>query len=194
VGDVLSLKLYLTPELNEDVAVRPDGKITTQLAEAVPAAGRTPEQVAASLRVAYASELKDPRITVEVKSAAPVRVYVAGEVTAPGEIAATGPAPTLLQAIARAGGLKVSGDDGHVLIVRRAGTGRPLVFATRYADAFSGRDPAADIALQPFDIVIVPRTGIAEIYVWVNQHIQQFTPVSWGFSYNLNPLVSSSRP
>ncbi len=193
VGDELAVRLFLTPELNEDVTVRPDGRISTQLAEAVPAEGRTPEAIAVALRTGYASELRDPRITVEVKSYAPVRVYVAGEVFTPGEITTAGPPPTLLAAVARAGGVRLSGDKTAVLIVRRADGGRAVLFSVRYADALSGRDPSADVVLQPYDIVIVPKTGVAQVYDWVNQHIQQFVPVTWGFSYNVNPLVNNQK-
>jgi polysaccharide biosynthesis/export protein len=193
VGDQLAIRLFLTPELNEDVTVRPDGRITTQLVEAVPAAGRTPEEIAATLRDGYGNELRDPRITVEVKSYTPVHVYVAGEVISPGEITSGGPPPTLLQAVARAGGVRLSGDTMGVIIVRRGDGNRPTVFSTRYADALSGRNPAADVELQPYDIVIVPKTGVAEVYAWVNQHIQQFVPVSWGFSYNVDPFVNTNK-
>ncbi len=189
VGDTLAIRLFDTPELNEDVTVRPDGRITTTLAQAVPAAGRTPEQVAASLHTIYNAELREPRITVGVKSYAPVRVYVAGEVNAPGELTTPGPPPTLLQALARAGGLRVTGDTTGVLIVRRGPADQPEVFAANYAGAVNGHDPGADVTLRPYDVVIVPRTDVAAAYVWVNQHIQQFVPVSWGFSYNVNPLV-----
>jgi len=194
VGDELAVRLFLTPELNEDVTVRPDGRITTELAEAVPAAGRTPEAIAASLRQAYDGELKDPRIVVEIRAYAPVRVYVAGEVNVPGELTSQGPPPSLLAAIARAGGVRLSGDTHRVLIVRRGADGKPLVLSTRYAAAFSGRDPAADVALAPFDVVVVPKTGAAELYGWWNQHVQQFVPVSWGFSYNVTPFVNTSKP
>ncbi len=191
VGDQLALRLFYTPELNEDVTVRPDGRFSTQLAEAVPAAGRTPEEIAANLRQAYAGELKDPRIVVEVKTYAPLRVYVAGEVNLPGELSSSGPPPTLLAAVARAGGLKISGDANRVLIVRRGSDGRPVVLSTRYAEALAGRDPSADVTLSAFDVVVVPKTGVAQVYAWVNQHIQQFVPVSWGFSYNPVPYVTS---
>ena len=85
VGDVLGVRLYTAPELNEDVTVRPDGRLSTTLAQTVQAAGRTPDEIAADLRSAYASELKDPQLTVEVKTASPARVYVAGDVVSPGE-------------------------------------------------------------------------------------------------------------
>jgi polysaccharide export outer membrane protein len=145
--------------------------------------------VAVSLKQSYNLELKDPQITVGVKEYAPVRVYVAGEVFAPGELTTAGPPPSLLQAVARAGGVRVTGDVSGVLIVRRGADNRPLVYAAHYGDAVSGRDPGADVTLRPYDVVIVPRTAIADAYVWVNQHVQQFVPVSWGFSYNVNPLV-----
>ena len=189
IGDTLAVRLFDTPELNEDVTVRPDGRITTTLAQSVPAAGRTPEQVAAALRTIYNAELREPRITVGVKAYAPVRVYVAGEVFTPGELTTQGPPPTLLQALSRAGGIRVTGDTTGVLIVRRGPTDQPQVFAANYAGAVSGRDPGGDVTLRPYDVVVVPRTDVAEVYVWVNQHIQQFVPVSWGFSYNVNPLI-----
>lgn len=191
VGDQLALRLVDTPELNEDITIRPDGRITTQLAAGIAAAGRTPEELAAALRTPYARELKDPRIAVEVKSYAPLRVYVAGEVNQPGEFASPGTPPTLLQAVSRAGGLRISGDPHSVLVVRRGEDGRPVVYGADWREIAAGR--AADPTLAPFDVVVVPKTGIAEVYAWVNQHIQQFVPVSWGFSYNVSPVVGALR-
>ncbi len=193
VGDVLGLRLFLTPELDEDLIVRPDGRITTTLAEAVPAAGRTPEQIAADLRTIYGRELKDPRLTVEVRSPQPTRVYVAGEVLIPGELSTAGPPPTLLQAVSRAGGLRPTGDPDAVFVVRHGNNDRPQVIRTDYAAAATGGNPAADLLLAPFDVVVVPKTGIARVYLWVNQHIQQFVPVTWGFAYNLNPVVNNTQ-
>src|ERR1700691_3618434 len=41
VGDVLDIKLMLNPELNDQVIVRPDGMISTTIAEDVEAYGHT---------------------------------------------------------------------------------------------------------------------------------------------------------
>jgi polysaccharide export outer membrane protein len=190
VGDVLSIRFLLEPELNEDVTVRPDGRISTELAPSVLALNRTTEQVADALRPPYAAELRHPDIGVEVKSYAPVRVYVAGEVASAGEfLVPVGPNLTLAQAVARAGGLRTSGDPDHMLLLRRGDGDRPLVYAVDYRAIMRGTDAAADVRLAPYDLVYVPKTGINAAYVWFNQHIQQFVPVSWGFSYNVNPLV-----
>ena len=192
VGDVLELRFFLNPELNQEVTVRPDGRFTTMLAPEVPAAGRTVPEITEELRLAYRRELRDPRPSVGVKSFAPARIYVGGEVAAPGEFLSVGPGLTLSQAIARAGGLKAGGSPERVFIIRRAPSGAGVVYATRYADVISGGDPAADVSLAPFDVVYVPKTPVAAAYASFNQYVQQFLPVTWGFSYVLNPSRSSS--
>ncbi len=192
VGDVLSVRLLLNPDLDEDVTVRPDGRISTTLAEAVPAYGRTPEELSAELRRVYGRELRAPRLTVEVKSFAPTRIYVAGEVNAPGEFVTVGPDLTAVQAVARAGGVKLSADSDRLFILRRGPGDVPQVLAVDYRAAITGSDPRADVRLAPFDVLYVPRTGIYQVFTHFNQYLQQFVPVSWGFSYLVNPVVSNN--
>lgn len=194
VGDVLGVRLYLAPELDEDVTVRPDGRIGTTLAQSVPAAGRLPEEIAADLKRIYAAELKTPELTVEVKTPSPARIFVAGEVVFPGEYDSTGAPLTLLQAVAKAGGLRPTGDQGHVFIIRHGPGDKAIILGAAYRDVIAARTPAADVTLAPFDIVYVPKSGISQVYIWFNQHFQQFVPVSWGFSYNVNPYVNNSKP
>ncbi len=186
VGDELMVRFLLNPELNEEVAVRPDGKISTAVAEDVQAAGRTVHEIDADLRRRYKSELMNPRLNVIVKSFSPTRIYVSGEVATPGEYATVGPSLTLSQAIARAGGLKNSASASRVFVIRRGPGDKPVELATRYDEVISGRDPRADIRLAPYDVVYVPRSGIAQAGLYWNEFVQQFVPVSWGFSYVLN--------
>jgi polysaccharide biosynthesis/export protein len=183
IGDVLQVRLLLNPELNEDVTVRPDGHISTTVVNDELAYGRTVPQLAAALRRDYSSQLQNPHLTVVVRSFAPTRIYVGGEVNNPGEFISVGPAPTLSQALARAGGPRLSGDDNSVFIIRRGPGNKPEFLSTRFSALEHGRDASADVELAPFDVVYVPRSGIAEVYRYFNQYVQQFVPVSWGFSY-----------
>jgi len=193
VGDVLGVRLYLAPELNEDVTVRADGRIGTTLAQSVPAAGRLPDEIATDLRRIYGGELKAPDLTVEVKTPSPARVFVAGEVMFPGEFDSVGAPLTLLQAVAKAGGLRTTGDPSHVFIVRHGAGDGADVFATAYRAAATGKAPSADVTLAPFDVVYVPKSDVSQVYLWFNQHFQQFVPVSWGFSYNVTPYVNNAK-
>ena len=132
VGDVLDIRLMLNPELNEEVAVRPDGYISTTVARNELAYGRTVPELTAALTRAYSADLRNPRISVILRSFAPTRIYVGGEVNNPGEFIDVGPTLTLSQAMARAGGLKfTTSDESKIFIIRRGPNDVPEFFSTR---------------------------------------------------------------
>ena len=187
VGDILSVRLMLNPELNEDVTVRPDGHISTTVVNDETAYGRTVPELASALRTDYGKELQNPRLNVVVKSFAPTRIYVGGEVNNPGEFVDVGPNLTLSQAIARAGGVKMmTSDNDKIFIIRRGPGDVPQFLSTRFDAVMWGKDPSSDVRLAPYDVVFVPRTGAAEVYRFFYSYFLQFVPVTWGFSYLVN--------
>jgi polysaccharide biosynthesis/export protein len=195
VGDVLDVRLMLNPELNEEITVRPDGHISTTVVGDAPAYGLTVPDLAAVLQRDYAHELQKPRLTVVVKSFAPTRIYVGGEVTNPGEFINVGPNLTLSQAIARAGGLKImTANEDKVFIIRRGPDNVPEFLSARLQDVMWGKNAAADVRLAPYDVVYVPRSGSAEVYRFLNSYLLQFVPVNWGFSYIVNNPASAVAP
>jgi polysaccharide export outer membrane protein len=137
------------------------------------AAGRTVQELTSALIHDYSRDLRNPRLTVLVKSFSPTRIYVGGEVTSPGEFISVGPSLTLSQAIARAGGVRTSGDEASVFIIRRNGDSA-VFYGASFNDVMHARDPRADVLLAPYDVVYVPRTGIAEAYRWYQQSFQQW--------------------
>ena len=191
-GDVLDIKFYQTPELNDEVTVRPDGHISTGLVKDERAYGLTVPDLTDVLTKDYAEYVLKASLTVVVKAATPDRVYVGGEVAQPGEFITMPPNLTLTQAIARAGGLKLTASPDKIIILRRGPDNVPEVFAADYTDVKNGSNAAADVQLANYDVVYVPRTSVAEFYLFYNQYLQQFVPVSWGFNYLLNPTSSNS--
>lgn len=187
IGDVMDIKVMQNPEMNEQVTVRPDGMVSTVLAREVKAYGRTPAELQADLEQSYKSQLRKPQIAVLIRSFAPNRVYVTGEVFSPGEFVTIGPSLTLMQAIARAGGVKNSANTDDVVILRRGAGEKPLAYAANYTKAAGGTDANEDVRLAPYDVVYVPRTGVGNAYLHFQQYFQQFIPVSIGASYQLNP-------
>jgi len=192
LGDQLSVRFPFNPELNEDITVRPDGMISTAVSEDVMAYNQTPMAVASSLREHYKSTLKDPQLSVIVRSFAPNRIYVAGEVANPGEFITVGPNLTISQAIARAGGTKLSAARDKIFVIRRGPGDVPQAFKVDYMAVISAENPAQDARLAQYDVVYVPRTGVYEVYTFWNQFVQQFIPISWSFSYNANPEIRVS--
>jgi len=66
-GDQLDIKFFYNTELNENLLVRPDSKISLQLIGDIDAAGRTPSELVAELKKGYSTYLQNPDATVIVK-------------------------------------------------------------------------------------------------------------------------------
>lgn len=186
VGDVLEIKMLLNPELQEEIIVRPDGMISTAVAYDVWAFGLTPMELQNVLNERYKAHLSDPRVSVVVRTFAPTRIYVLGEVLNPGEYLSVGPNLTLLQALARAGGIKNSALTDKIVILRRGSGNDAKAYAANYGEAVSGRDPASDVRLAAYDVVYVPRTGVAEVFAVYEQYVQQFLRPGFNVGYSLN--------
>jgi polysaccharide biosynthesis/export protein len=186
VGDVIDIKLMLNPELNEQVAIRPDGMVSTTVSGDVKGYGRTVEELKKDLENQYSRLLTKPTLGVLVRSFAPNRVYVTGEVLNPGEFITIGPNLTLLQAIARAGGIKDTAGPENIVILRRGASEKPEALAANYNAAVSGRDPASDVRLAAYDVVYVPRSGIGNAHLNFDQFFGQFISTNLGANYSLN--------
>ena len=174
VGDKLSVRFYKTPELNvEDEPVRADGKISLDLIGDIDAAGIGTDELADRLAHAYSKELEEPRIAVIVRSFGG-QVFVGGEVNKPATLSFTD-GLTALQAIQGAGGFNVEASLENVVLVRRAGD-HYEGYRLFLKKALSGSDYTQDVALQPNDIVYVPKSRIANLNQIVNQYITKMIP------------------
>lgn len=184
-GDQLDIKFYYNTDLNEQVIVRPDGRISLQLAHEIIAAGLTPAQLTALLTKKYAEELDKPEITVIVRSFGGQRVYVDGEVNKPGIINLTTPM-TVVQSLAEAGGVKDTARTSELVIIRRGPDTRPIALVMNMEKVVDGTEMGRDLYLMPNDIVYVPKSTIANVNVWMDQYIRKNIPISVGAGYYYN--------
>jgi protein involved in polysaccharide export with SLBB domain len=182
VGDQLDIKLFYNSELNEQVTVRPDGRITLQLANDVVAAGLTPEQLRDTLVRIYSTRLKNPELSVIVRSFSSQRLFVDGEVGHPGMLTMVGPT-RLLDAISEAGGVKVTARTQEVLIIRRGGP-KPEVMKVNMKHLLQAKYVDQDVMLMPYDVVYVPKSHIANVNQFVDQYITKNIPVTFGIYSN----------
>ena len=152
-GDVIEVKFFYNPELNETLPIRPDGFISLQLAGEVEAGGLTPGELQERLRRRFTTLVRNPEIAVMVKEFAAQLVYVGGEVNIPGTVELRGPM-TCLQAILARGGAKHSAKLRQALLLRRLGSNEALAQVLDLEAVRAGR--AADVTLQAYDVVFLP--------------------------------------
>jgi protein involved in polysaccharide export with SLBB domain len=182
-GDVIEVRLFYNPELNEQMQIRPDGHISLSLIGDADVAGKTIPEAAAMLEKLYASEVRTPKVVIQVRTFSGQKVYVTGEVIRPGVINLPR-AMTVFEAISEAGGVKPTGNTKLAILIRKGPDGLPKGY--RLALSKGGAPTAAaSTILGSFDVVMIPESKTSRVDRWVDQNIRQLIPVtlSAGFSY-----------
>ena len=189
-GDELGIGVFKDPDLNANVVVGPDGHIALLMIGDLVAAGKTPAALASDVAKLY--NKPQGEVTVNVRTSTTQRVFVGGEVNKAGVVPLGGKL-TVLGAIMSAEGFKDDARTSEVVVIRRdhANPERSLVFAVNLDDAVSGSDLRQDLLLQPSDIVVVPRSGIGNVDLWVDQYLRRLLPfsLSGGYVVYSNPVI-----
>jgi len=136
---------------------------------------------------------------VSLRSSIELKVYVGGEVKNPRAIRYN-PMLSSLQAILEAGGVTSKSELESVIILRKGFDGEPRYIVRNLAADIYGKESSQDsdvvvtndIALRPFDIVIVPKTGIATVSDGLNAYLFDLLPMlrnsSIGFNYQIGTM------
>jgi len=103
-------------------------------------------------------------------------VYVQGRVSKPGAVPLQ-PGMTVMQAIANSGGFADDAGEGSVVLIRRDMCGTPHGTKLDLKDAVDTPGGGEDVALLPKDIVVVPRSAIGNVDLFVQQYIRGLLPV-----------------
>ncbi len=186
-GDQIAITLPLNPELNAAGPIGPDGRVGMPLVGRLRLGGLTVDEAQAVVTRA----LRDGGIVADARPSLAVTiygasVYVGGEVRNPGEVALL-KAPNAMQAVILAGGMLDTARAKQVAIITPSLTG-PARVRTVDLHAYARRGVAATHAdvplLAPGEIVFVPKSKIAEVDLWIDQHINRVIPTSAHFNYN----------
>jgi protein involved in polysaccharide export with SLBB domain len=197
-GDIIDLKFFYAPELNESTPIRPDGKLMLQLVGEIQADGKTPRELAEVLRDRYQAILVKPEVAVIVRKFTGLRAYVGGEVNAPGLITFDRPV-TLTQALVQAGWIKNTAEPRNVVVLRDQGDRVPEVLFFDLRAFIARPNGREDLPLRPYDVVYVPKSTVAKVGEFVEQYLDKIflTPISrlagFAFVYTLNNPTGTIR-
>jgi polysaccharide export outer membrane protein len=221
-GDQLDIKFPYQPTFSESLTVRPDGKVQLMLVGTVKAEGMTPEELQLELRKRYGQHLKVPELSVILRSSmsqtfrlpdgsvgrvdaarlfpmlivrsfSNPQIFVGGEVARPG-VFSYRPKFTLMQALIEAGGEKKTGEMASVIVLRK-GSGQSPVVIRRDLQKDIYSSVTNDIFLEPADVVIVPKSGIATLGETLEKYVFNLFPFiknsSLGWSYQIGHTITT---
>ena len=175
IGDILEVKFFYDPELNETLLVRSDGRITLPRLGDFAVVGLTPTQLDDIVTTKYSEILRNPDITVLIRESAEEVVYVLGEVGSPGAVPIRG-RMSLLQAIAASGGLTYIAKSSSVIVFHSDGLHRPTARRINLSKALNRKDINENIYLTGYDIIYVPKTFIGKLDIFVDQFFKNVFP------------------
>lgn len=162
-GDLLSITVWRNPELSTPptapVPVRPDGKISTPLAEDLLAIGKSPSALARDIEKALGRYIRDPVVTVVVTSfVGPYseQIRVVGEAVKPQALPFK-QKMTLLDVMIGVGGL-TDFADGNAATILRTTEAANKQYSIRLKDLIKRGDVSANVEMQPGDVVIIPQS------------------------------------
>jgi polysaccharide export outer membrane protein len=153
--DILEINVWKEPDLSKTIPVRSDGKISLPLVGEVQAAGRTPVQLEDDIRSRLLNFITEPAVTVMVQKINSLKFNVMGEVIKPGSFALT-TNMTVVDAIATAGGFKDFAKKKSIYVLHANADGSESRMVFNYSQFVKGKNPKANVKLQPGDTVVVP--------------------------------------
>ncbi len=157
-GDQLQIFVWRNEDLSVTVPVRPDGKISTPLAEDMVAVGKTPTELARAMEKILANYIKSPTVNVIVTSFVGrfnEQIRVVGAATNPRALPYRENI-SLLDVMIEVGGLTEFAAGNRAKVVRRQAKGADATLDVRIEDLISDGDIGANIFMRPGDIVIIP--------------------------------------
>jgi polysaccharide export outer membrane protein len=156
-GDTVQVFVWRNPDLSGSFPVRPDGKMTMNLVEDMPASGKTPSQLARDIEKSLSKYIQDPIVTVIVAGGVgpfSQQVRVVGEAAKPQALNYR-EHMSLIDLMIAVGGLTDYADGNKAYILRNR-DGKKVPLGVRLNDLIKGGDYSANVEMRPGDILVIP--------------------------------------
>lgn len=158
-GDSVNVFVWRNPEVSGNFPVRPDGKMTMNLVEDLPASGKTPSQLARDIEKALGKYIQEPIVTVIVGGGVgpfDQQIRVVGEAAKPQALNYR-EKMSLIDLMISVGGLTdfAAGNKAYIL---RTQNGKQTQLGVRLEDLLRGGDIKANVEIRPGDVLVIPES------------------------------------
>jgi polysaccharide export outer membrane protein len=164
-----------------------EGSLQLPLIPPVQALGRTLEDVRAEIRTAYHSALPDVSVTTTLSSRERRTFAIWGEVNHGGVFPVSYPM-SIMEAVSLAGGLTDRARRSQIILIRPEPDGTVSIQSINLGNTLDLNGYAAlKVAVQPHDLLFVPKSRIANLNLFVLQYIRGLLPlqVNAGLGWDL---------
>jgi polysaccharide biosynthesis/export protein len=157
-GDTLQVFVWRNPDLSATVPVRPDGKISTPLAENITAIGKTPVELAREMEKVLSEYVRTPKVNIIVTAPLSTfsQVRVVGQVGHPQAVAYR-EGLTVLDVVLAVGGLGQYAAPNRAKIMRED-NGKQGEIKVRLGDLINKGDMKQNVQMKPGDVLVVPQS------------------------------------
>lgn len=153
-GDLLNISVWHEPDLQLDVAVRPDGFISMPLIGDVKAMGKSIALLRAEISQRLQILMPDTAVNVSTRQLLGNKIYVIGKVNHPGEFLMNS-SVDVMQALSMASGMSKYAATDRIRILRRDSDGQRAI-PFNYDEVEQGSGLEQNIVLRAGDVVVVP--------------------------------------
>lgn len=156
-GDSVQIFVWRNPEVSTSVPVRPDGLLSAPLLEEIPAAGKTPAELARDLEQELSTYLRDPLVTVIVNGFVGLyreQIRILGEAQSPTALLYND-SMTLVDVMIQVGGITNFAAGNQATLIREE-KGQQRQYSLRIDDLMLDGDISANVDMRPGDIIIIP--------------------------------------
>ena len=153
-GDVLEVSVWNEPDLSKRLIVPPDGVISFPLINPIKVTNLTITALKKAVTKKLSEYIPDATVTVLLIEINSLKAYVIGKVKSAGEYPIT-LETTVLQLLAKAGGLTPFASDGNIKILRQKNK-KIINIPFDYGEVEKGKNLEQNIVLEAGDVVLVP--------------------------------------
>lgn len=179
--------------------ITPSGEIRLPRIGSVQAQGLTLEELKQEINLRYDRVIGGLEIEPSLQSQAPHNIFVLGEVGRPGRYELDDTPTTVIGAIALAGGQTDGGNLRQVVVFRRGENWELLSTLLDVRGAILGREahPADQVWVRDGDVIIIPKTPIKLMNVFVRQvftdGIYGVIPLNFNYVVRSGQVITSNR-
>jgi protein involved in polysaccharide export with SLBB domain len=186
IGDELHIRFLYQPDNNEQLPVRPDGRISLGVTGEMEVVGLTPVELERLIEEKASNRLREPEVTVVVTKVGDKYVYVGGEVLRPGAVILQ-PGMTPLQAVMQQGGFRPTAKKDSVVLITPSADGKFQASRMNLQQVVEDGVPER-VRLRANEVVFVPKSWVGNMNEVVDLYVRGLIPAlpRVGVGYSLS--------